>query len=44
MAENGVALSEETVAEIGRAQARGARPGHIALWLIVAIGLVMLLR
>ncbi len=44
MAENGVALSQEALAEIGRAEARGARLGHIALWLIVAIGLIMLLR
>ncbi len=44
MAENGVALSQEALAEIGMAEARGARLGHIALWLIVAIGLIMLLR
>jgi ubiquinone biosynthesis protein len=44
MAENGVALSQEALAEIGKAEARGARLGHIALWLIVAIGLIMLLR
>ncbi len=44
MAENGVALSDEAIAEIGKAEARGARLGHIALWLIVAIGLIMLLR
>jgi ubiquinone biosynthesis protein len=44
MAENGVALSQDALAEIGRAEARGARLGHIALWLIVAIGLIMLFR
>jgi ubiquinone biosynthesis protein len=44
MAKNGVALSEEAIAEIGKAEARGARLGHIALWLIVAIGLIVLLR
>jgi ubiquinone biosynthesis protein len=44
MAENGVALSDEAIAEIGKAEARGARLGHIALWLIVALGLIMLLR
>jgi ubiquinone biosynthesis protein len=44
MAENGVGLSEQAVAEIGKAEARGARLGHIALWLLVAIGIVMLLR
>ncbi len=44
MAENGVGLSEGAVAEIGRAEARGARLGHIALWLLVAIGIAMLLR
>ena len=30
--------------KIGKAEARGARWGHIALWLIAAIGLMMLLR
>jgi ubiquinone biosynthesis protein len=44
MAETGVALSDEAIDEIGKAEARGARLGHIALWLIVAIGLIMLLR
>ncbi len=44
MAKNGVVLSEEAIAEIGKAEARGARLGHIALWLIVAIGVIMLLR
>jgi ubiquinone biosynthesis protein len=44
MAENGVELSESAIAKIGKAEARGARFGHIALWLIVALGLIMLLR
>jgi ubiquinone biosynthesis protein len=44
MAENGFALSEAAIAKIGKAEARGARWGHIALWLIAAIGLMMLLR
>jgi ubiquinone biosynthesis protein len=44
MAQNGVVLSEEAVAKIGKAEARGARLGHIALWLIVVIGILMLLR
>jgi ubiquinone biosynthesis protein len=44
MAENGFELSEGAIAKIGMAEARGARWGHIALWLIAAIGLMMLLR
>ena len=44
MAENGFELSEGAIAKIGKAEARGARWGHIALWLIAAIGLMMLLR
>jgi ubiquinone biosynthesis protein len=44
MAENGFELSEAAMQKIGEAQARGARLGHIALWLIAAIGLLMLLR
>ena len=44
MAENGFELSEDTIAKIGTAEARGARWGHIALWLIAAIALLMLLR
>jgi ubiquinone biosynthesis protein len=44
MAENGFELSEDAIAKIGEAEARGARLGHIALWLIAAIGLLMLLR
>jgi ubiquinone biosynthesis protein len=44
MAENGFELSEGAIAKIGKAEARGARWGHIALWLIAALGLMMLLR
>ncbi len=44
MAENGFELSEGAVRKIGKAEARGARLGHIALWLIAAIALMMLLR
>jgi ubiquinone biosynthesis protein len=44
MAENGFELSEAAMRKIGEAHARGARWGHIALWLIAAIGLLMLLR
>jgi len=42
MAEDGFELSEAAMKKIGEAHARGARLGHIALWLIVAIGLFML--
>jgi ubiquinone biosynthesis protein len=44
IAENGIELSENAIAKIGEAEARGGRFGHIALWLLVAIGLIMLLR
>ena len=44
MAENGFELSEGAITKIGKAEARGARWGHIALWLIAAIGLLLLLR
>lgn len=44
MAENGFELSEEAIAKIGDAEARGARLGHVALWLLALIGLIMLLR
>jgi ubiquinone biosynthesis protein len=44
MAQNGVVLSEEAIAKIGKAEARGARLGHMALWLLVVIGILMLLR
>jgi ubiquinone biosynthesis protein len=44
MAENGFELSESAMQKIGEAEARGSRLGHIALWLIAAIGLLMLFR
>jgi ubiquinone biosynthesis protein len=44
VAENGVELSEDAIRKIGKAEARAALWGHIALWLIAAIGLMMLLR
>jgi ubiquinone biosynthesis protein len=44
MAENGFELSEGAIAKIGKAEARAARWGHIALWLIAAIALMMMLR
>ncbi|HUI22484.1 MAG TPA: 2-polyprenylphenol 6-hydroxylase [Methylocella sp.] len=44
MAENGFELSESAIQKIGEAQARGARLGHIALWLIAAMALLMLFR
>jgi ubiquinone biosynthesis protein len=44
MAEEGFELSEGALAKIGEAQARGARLGHIALWLLVLILIVFLLR
>ncbi|HYP58153.1 MAG TPA: 2-polyprenylphenol 6-hydroxylase [Beijerinckia sp.] len=44
MAEGGFELSEEAMRKIGVAAARGQRLGHLALWLIAAIGIVLLLR
>jgi ubiquinone biosynthesis protein len=44
MAENGFELSDAMIEKIGEAEARGARLGHIALWLIAAIGLLLLFR
>lgn len=44
MAENGLELSERAIVKIGEAEARGARLSHIALWALVVIGLVLLLR
>lgn len=44
MAESGFELSESAIARIGKAEARSARLGHIALWLIAAAALLMLLR
>jgi ubiquinone biosynthesis protein len=44
MTENGFELSDGVIQKIGEAEARGARLGHIALWLIAGIGLLMLFR
>ena len=44
MAEEGFELSEKAISRMGDAEARGARLGHIALWFLVAIGLLFLLR
>ena len=44
MTEQGFALSGETIREIGESQARGARLGHMALWLLALIGLLLLWR
>ncbi len=42
--EEGVELSESAVSRMGDAAARGARLGHIALWIIAAVGLLLLFR
>lgn len=44
MAEGGVELSEGSVSRMGEAAARGARLGHIALWIIAGAALLLLLR
>ena len=44
IAEEGVELSESAIVSLGEASARGARLGHIALWIIAATGLLLLLR
>ncbi len=44
MAEEGFELSETAISRIGDAEARGARLGHFALWIIVAIMLFFLLH
>ena len=44
MAEDGFELSESALAKLSEAQARGARLGHIALWLLVIILIVFILR
>ena len=38
MAVNGMKLDAETTEAIGRAEARSNRPGHVALWVIAALG------
>jgi ubiquinone biosynthesis protein len=44
MAEDGFELSENALAKLSEAQARGARLGHIALWLLVIILIIFILR
>ncbi|MGA2636754.1 2-polyprenylphenol 6-hydroxylase [Methylocella sp.] len=44
IAEEGVELSDRAIESMGEASARGARLGHIALWIIAAVGLLLLLR
>jgi ubiquinone biosynthesis protein len=44
MAEDGFEVSERAVRRIGEAEARKARLGHIALWVIALVGLLLLLR
>ena len=44
MTEQGFALSDDTIRRIGEAQARGARLGHLALWLLAILGLLLLMR
>ncbi len=44
MAEEGFELSEGAIEKIGQAEARGARLGHFALWLIVVIMIFFLLH
>jgi ubiquinone biosynthesis protein len=43
MAEGGVELSERAISRIGEAEARASRSGHLALWLIALIGVLLLL-
>ncbi len=44
MAEDGIELSEGAIGRMGEAAARGARLGHIALWIIAGACLLLLLR
>ncbi len=44
MAEDGFEVSERAVRRIGEAEARKARLGHLALWAIALVGLLLLLR
>ena len=43
MSENGLRLDDHTVERIGKAEARHSRWGHIALWVIAALGAIALL-
>ena len=42
MSENGLRLDDHTVERIGKAEARHSRWGHIALWVIAALGAIAL--
>ena len=42
MAEEGFELSGDALAKIGEAEARGARLGHVALWFLVGLGVLLL--
>jgi len=42
MSENGFRLDDHTVERIGKAEARHSRWGHIALWVIAALGAIAL--
>jgi ubiquinone biosynthesis protein len=44
LAENGFELSEAAVSKMSEAAARGARWGHVALWVIAGVCLLLLLR
>jgi ubiquinone biosynthesis protein len=44
MAEDGLDLSERAIGRIGEAEAQKARLGHIALWVIALVGVLLLLR
>jgi ubiquinone biosynthesis protein len=44
LADDGFDVSERAIRRIGEAEARKARLGHIALWAIALVGLLLLLR
>jgi ubiquinone biosynthesis protein len=44
LAEEGFELSERAIERIGAAEARKARVGHVALWVIALVAVLMLLR
>jgi ubiquinone biosynthesis protein len=44
MSADGLDLSEDAMRQIGTAAARGARLGHLALWVLAALALLLLLR
>ena len=41
MGERGIRLDPETIAEIGRSEARAGRWGRVALWVIAAAAVVV---